>query len=84
MRSRAWLRPPSRGGAIIGVAITTAAVARSSNEGVALGHAFFVFAAFLVLMVPMVFLVPDRMRRKEGEPALSPSRTRLEGLGELS
>jgi EmrB/QacA subfamily drug resistance transporter len=50
-------------GAIIGVAITTAVVARSGDEAAALGHAFVVLALLLAAMVPAVFLVPDRRRR---------------------
>jgi MFS family permease len=46
-------------GAIIGVAITTAVVARSGNEAAALGHAFFVFATLLLLVVPLIFFVPE-------------------------
>jgi fucose permease len=50
-------------GAIIGVAIVSAVVARSSNEASTLGHSFVVLALMLILMVPIVFLVPDRRRR---------------------
>jgi EmrB/QacA subfamily drug resistance transporter len=57
------LRGASRqGGAIIAVAVTTAVVARSGNEAATLGHAFFVLAALLILIIPLVFLVPDRAR----------------------
>jgi EmrB/QacA subfamily drug resistance transporter len=57
------LRGASRqAGAIVGVAITTAFVARSANEAATLGHAFFVLAALLVLVIPLVFLIPERVR----------------------
>jgi len=46
-------------GAIIGVSATTAFVARSSAEGAALGDSFLVLAIMLVLVLPLVFTVPD-------------------------
>jgi MFS family permease len=49
-------------GAIIGVAIVSAVVARSSNEASTLAHSFVVLALLLTTMVPIVFLVPDRRR----------------------
>jgi EmrB/QacA subfamily drug resistance transporter len=61
------LRGASRqSGAIVAVAITTAVVARSGHEAVALGHAFFVLAALLLLMVPAVLVVPDQVRSRRG------------------
>jgi EmrB/QacA subfamily drug resistance transporter len=57
-------------GAIIGVAITTAIVARSGNEGLMLGRSFVVLGIILALLVPLVLIVPDGARtprhRKEG------------------
>jgi EmrB/QacA subfamily drug resistance transporter len=48
-------------GGMITISVTTAIVARSSNEGVALGHAFTVFALIVVLVaIPLVFTVPSR------------------------
>jgi MFS family permease len=46
-------------GAIIAVSVTTAIIARSSDAGIAQAHVFVVFAALLVAMLPLVFLVPD-------------------------
>ncbi|HVV18645.1 MAG TPA: MFS transporter [Pseudonocardiaceae bacterium] len=46
-------------GAIIAVSVTTAIIARSSDSGIAQAHVFLVFAVLLVLMLPLVFLVPD-------------------------
>lgn len=56
-------------GAIIGIAATTAVLARSSHEALALGHAFFVLAILLVLMVPLVFLVPGGVRVRRRSPS---------------
>ncbi|HTW97559.1 MAG TPA: MFS transporter, partial [Acidimicrobiales bacterium] len=49
-------------GAIIGVAVVTAVVARSSHEATTLGSTFLVLAALMIVMVPVVFLVPERRR----------------------
>jgi MFS family permease len=46
-------------GAIIGVSVTTAIAARSSDAGIAQAHVFLVFAALVILTVPLVYLVPD-------------------------
>ncbi len=46
-------------GSIIAVSITTAVLARSTDPGLAQAHVFIVFAALLVLIVPLVFLVPE-------------------------
>jgi uncharacterized membrane protein YeaQ/YmgE (transglycosylase-associated protein family) len=46
-------------GAIMGVSITTAILAQSSNAGETLGIVFAVFGALLVLALPLVLLVPD-------------------------
>jgi len=51
------------GGAIVGIAIATSVAAHSGNEVTALRNAFFVLAALLVCMVPLVFLIPDGERR---------------------
>lgn len=51
-----------QGGAIIGVALTTSIVARSAEQAVTLGHAFFVLAGLLAAVVPLVLLVPDGKR----------------------
>jgi MFS family permease len=61
-----------QGGAIIGVALTTSLVARSSHQAITLGHSFFVFAGLLALVIPLVLIVPDgiRVRRRvPGRPA---------------
>ena len=48
-------------GGMITISVTTAIVARSSNEGIALGHAFTIFALVIVLVaIPLVFTVPSR------------------------
>jgi EmrB/QacA subfamily drug resistance transporter len=48
-------------GGMITISVTTAIVARTSNEGVALGHAFTIFALVIVLVaIPLVFTVPSR------------------------
>lgn len=46
-------------GAITAVSVTTAVIARSSHPGVEQAHVFLVFAAMLVLMLPLVRLVPE-------------------------
>jgi MFS family permease len=50
------------GGAILGIAIATSVAAHSGNEVAALRNAFFVLAALLVCMIPLVFLIPDGNR----------------------
>ena len=55
-------------GAIIGVAVTSSLVARSSQEAVTLGHSFIVLAILLALLVPVVLLVPDRSRSRSHVP----------------
>ena len=48
-------------GGMITISVTTAIVARSGNEGVALGHAFTLFALVILLIaIPLVFTVPSR------------------------
>jgi len=46
-------------GAITAVAVTTALVARSADPGVMQARVFLVFAALLLLLLPLVVLVPD-------------------------
>jgi EmrB/QacA subfamily drug resistance transporter len=47
-------------GAITAISVTTAVLARSSSPGVALGHAFLVFAALLLAVaIPLTVAVPD-------------------------
>jgi EmrB/QacA subfamily drug resistance transporter len=50
-------------GAIMGVSITTAIVAGSGDPGGALAVVFSVFAGLLVLVLPLVFLVPEHHGR---------------------
>jgi EmrB/QacA subfamily drug resistance transporter len=50
-------------GSIMGVSITTAILARSSNPGAALASVFIVFAAILVAVIPLVLLVPEHRGR---------------------
>ena len=46
-------------GGIFVIAVTTAVAARSTNEGIALGHCFFFYAVVLVVLaIPLVFTVP--------------------------
>jgi EmrB/QacA subfamily drug resistance transporter len=48
-------------GGMIAISVTTAVVARSSNEGIALGHAFTIFALVVLLIaIPLVYTVPSR------------------------
>jgi EmrB/QacA subfamily drug resistance transporter len=46
-------------GAITAVSVTTAVIARSSHPGIEQAHVFLVFAAILLLMLPLVRLVPE-------------------------
>jgi EmrB/QacA subfamily drug resistance transporter len=59
-------------GAIVGIAIATSVAAHTGNEAESLTKAFFVLAALLVCMVPLVFLVPDGRRRAHEPAVLSP------------
>ncbi len=45
-------------GGIIGVSVTTAVLARSSNPGLVQAHAFLIFAGILLLSVPLVLTFP--------------------------
>jgi MFS family permease len=46
-------------GAILAVSVTTAAIARSSDPGMAQAHVFQIFAILVLATIPLVFLVPD-------------------------
>jgi MFS family permease len=46
-------------GAITAVSVTTAIIARSVHPGLVQSQVFLIFAALLVLMLPLVKLVPD-------------------------
>jgi MFS family permease len=46
-------------GRIIGLAIASSVVARSSNPGLTQAAMFIALAAFLVLLIPLTFLVPE-------------------------
>jgi EmrB/QacA subfamily drug resistance transporter len=61
-----------QGGAIIGVALTTSFVARSTHPAVTLGHSFFVFTILLALVIPLVLLVPDGVRKRRRVPGTDP------------
>ncbi len=50
-------------GAITAVSITAAIVARSAAPGLAQAHVFVVFAATLIAVLPLVFLVPEHRGR---------------------
>lgn len=58
-----------QGGAILGISLATSIAAHSGHEVAALTQAFFVLAALLACMVPLVFLIPDgdsgQRRRRE-------------------
>jgi MFS family permease len=46
-------------GSIAAVSVTTAVIARSADPGTAQAYVFIVFAALLLLCLPLVFLVPE-------------------------
>jgi EmrB/QacA subfamily drug resistance transporter len=46
-------------GAITAVSVTTAIIARSAQPGAVQAHVFLIFAALILLMLPLVKLVPD-------------------------
>jgi len=62
-----------QGGAILGISLATSIAAHSGDEVASLTHAFWVLAALLVLMAPMVMLIPDgehgRRHSRPGTPA---------------
>jgi EmrB/QacA subfamily drug resistance transporter len=61
-----------QGGAIIGISLATSIAVHSGNEAAALTHAFFILAALLVCMAPLVLLVPDGHRRSKATAAPRP------------
>jgi len=46
-------------GGITGISIASALVARSSNPGLTQAAMFTVLAVIMVLLIPLIFLVPD-------------------------
>lgn len=46
-------------GGIVAVSVTTTLIAGANNPGIAQAHSFVVFAAVLLLILPLTFLVPD-------------------------
>lgn len=46
-------------GSILAVSVMTTVTARSSNAGDALGHGFVIFAIVLVLVIPLIYTVPE-------------------------
>jgi EmrB/QacA subfamily drug resistance transporter len=56
-----------QGGAIIGIAFATSMAAHTGHEAATLGKSFFVLAALLACMAPLVYLAPDG--RGADEPA---------------
>ncbi|HXW79120.1 MAG TPA: MFS transporter [Acidimicrobiales bacterium] len=60
-----------QGGAIVGIAMVTSIAAHTGHEVESLTHAFFVLAALLLCIVPLVFLIPDGRRAgDEGHEAV--------------
>ncbi|HMK97886.1 MAG TPA: MFS transporter, partial [Acidimicrobiales bacterium] len=53
-----------QGGAILGISLVTSVAAHTGHEVAALQDAFFILAAMLVCMVPLVFIVPESARRR--------------------
>ncbi len=47
-------------GGIVAVSVTTTVVAHAGNDGLAQANSFLVFAAVLLLIVPLTLLVPDQ------------------------
>jgi EmrB/QacA subfamily drug resistance transporter len=60
-----------QGGAILGIALVTSVAAHSGDEVSVLTHAFFVLAAMLACMAPLVLVVPDGRRRSR--PSAKPA-----------
>jgi len=52
-----------QGGAIVAIAMATSIAAHTGHEIATLTESFFVLAALLAAMVPLVFLIPDGRRR---------------------
>jgi EmrB/QacA subfamily drug resistance transporter len=50
-------------GAIMGISITTAVLARSPHPGAAFSWVFIVFSAILIAVIPLVLLVPEHRGR---------------------
>ncbi|MBO0811360.1 MAG: MFS transporter [Microlunatus sp.] len=48
-----------QGGSIIAVSIATAIIARSGDPGTTLGHIFIGFACLLIIVLPMIYKVPE-------------------------
>jgi EmrB/QacA subfamily drug resistance transporter len=46
-------------GGIVAVSVTTTLIADANNPGIAQAHSFIVFAALLLVILPLTFLVPD-------------------------
>jgi len=62
-----------QGGAIFGITLATSIAAHTGHEVEALTNAFYVLAALLACMVPLVFLIPDGRRRYRAVVAGQPS-----------
>ncbi len=61
-----------QGGAIIGIALATSLAAHTGHEAATLGKSFFVLAALLACMAPLVYLVPDGRDKKRAGSAGAP------------
>lgn len=62
-----------QGGAIIGIALATSLAAHTGHEAATLAKAFFVLAALLACMAPLVYLAPDgRQKARAGAAAAEP------------
>lgn len=63
-----------QGGAIIGIALATSIAAHTGHEAATLEKSFFVLAALLACMAPLVYLVPDGRDDQPagGAPAAQP------------
>jgi hypothetical protein len=48
-----------QGGSIMAVSIATAIIARSSDHGMTLGHIFIGFGCLMVLVLPLIYKVPE-------------------------
>jgi len=56
-----------QGGAIIGITLATSLAAHTGHEAATLAKSFFVLAALLVCMAPLVYLAPDGRQRGAGK-----------------